>query len=88
MALTRKRPKRTTRSVARKPRVTWTTRQAIERIDTMMRELYMMRRDLTLPKPHTTTSITDQLFGALGKGTRDEYDMDLDWKRFSEWQTR
>jgi hypothetical protein len=88
MTLTRKRPKRVVRRAAHKPRVTWATRQAIERIDAMMRELYIMRRDLTSPKPKTTTSITEQLFGALGKGSRDEYDMDLDWKRFSEWQTR
>ncbi|MBI5650794.1 MAG: hypothetical protein HZC40_10195 [Chloroflexi bacterium] len=88
MTLTRKQPKRAPRRVARKPRATWTARQAIARIDAMMRELQTMRRDLNLPKPKTTASITDQLFGAAGKGTRDEYDMDLDWKRFSEWQTR
>ncbi|MBI5300522.1 MAG: hypothetical protein HY868_00180 [Chloroflexi bacterium] len=88
MTLTRKPTKRTVRRATRKPRATLTTRQAIVRIDAMMRELQVMRRELTLPKAKATTSITNELFGALGKGTMDEYDMDLDWKRFSEWHTR
>ena len=89
MTLTRKRPKSTVRRVTRKPRATITTRQAIARIDAMMRELQVMRRELTpLTELVTPPGLTRELFGAAGKGTRDEYDLNLDWVRFSEWQTR
>ncbi len=54
----------------------------------MLDELQAMRRQLTQPKPPSAPNLVDQLFGALGHGTWDEYDMDLDWKRFSEWQPR
>jgi hypothetical protein len=52
----------------------------------MIRELEIMRRQLTdLPKPTAVSGLTQELFGAAGKGSRDEYDIDLDWKRFAEW---
>jgi hypothetical protein len=55
----------------------------------MMRELEIMRRQLTeLPKVAVVSGLTQELFGAAGQGSRDEYDMDLDWKRFAEWQLR
>lgn len=86
MTLARKQTKRTTRRVTRKPkRTTLDTRQVVERIDAMMRELEMMRRQLTtMPKAEPAIGLTDQLFGALGKGTWAEYDLNLDWARFSE----
>ncbi len=90
MTLTRKPTKRTSHRATRKPkRTTLDTRQVVERIDAMMRELETMRRQLTeLPKVAVVSGLTQELFGAAGKGTRDEYDMALDWKRFAEWQLR
>ncbi len=90
MTLTRKQSKRTARRVTGKSkRTTSDTRQLVERIDAMMRELELMRRQLTeLPKVAVVSGLTQELFGAAGKGSRDEYDMNLDWKRFAEWQLR
>jgi len=90
MTLTRKPMKRTTRRTTRRQKhTTLDTRQVVERIDAMMRELEMMRRQLTvIPKVAVASGLTQELFGAAGKGTRDEYDMNLDWKRFAEWQLR
>lgn len=86
MTLTRKQSKRTTRRVTRKPkRTTLDTRQILGRIDAMIRELEIMRRQLaTLPKAEPSSGLTDKLFGALGHGTWAEYDLNLDWARFSE----
>jgi hypothetical protein len=39
--------------------------------------LEALRRQLLLPPPPAAPNLVDQLFGALGHGTRDEYDMDL-----------
>ena len=65
------------------------TRAILARIDEMLRELQALREQLALtaklPQP---IGLTRQLFGAAGHGTWDEYDMDLDWKRFSEWNFR
>ncbi len=90
MTLTRKPTKRTTRRTTRKTKLTTLDRrQIVGRIDAMMRELEMMRRQLTvIPKVAVASGLTQELFGAAGKGTRDEYDMNLDWKRFAEWQLR
>lgn len=86
MALTRKQTKRTTRRATRKPkRAVLDTRQVVGRIDAMMRELEAMRRQLTtLPKATVVSGLTRELFGAAGKGSRDEYDLNLDWQRFAE----
>jgi hypothetical protein len=65
------------------------TRQIVGRIDAMMRELETMRRQLTtVPTAAVTSGLTQELFGAAGQGTREEYDLNLDWKRFAEWQLR
>ncbi len=60
-------------------------RQVVERIDSIMRELEILRREL-IPKPAYASplELVDKLHGALGHGTWDEYDMDLDWARFSQ----
>lgn len=86
MTLTRKQTKRTARRVTRKSkRTALDTRQVVERIDAMIRELEIMRRQLTdLPKAETSSGLTDELFGALGHGTWAEYDLNLDWARFGE----
>ena len=50
-----------------------------------LRELEALRRQLTTePKAIATHNLTQELFGAAGHGTRDEYDSFLDWLRFSE----
>lgn len=90
MTLTRKQQKRSTRRTTRRSKhTTLDTRQIVGRIDAMMRELETMRRQLTTVSTVAVASgLTQELFGAAGKGTRDEYDMNLDWKRFAEWQLR
>lgn len=89
MTLARKPRKRSARRVTRSKRTALDTRQVVKRIDAMIRELEIMRRQLTeLPKVAVASGLTHELFGAAGKGSRDEYDMDLDWKRFAEWQLR
>ena len=62
-------------------------REAIARIDAIIYELEALRRQLelaTLPRTTVPTGITEELFGAAGQGTRDEYDLNLDWARFSQ----
>ncbi len=61
--------------------------QIVHRIDAIIRELLDLRGQLTVtPKPTAvpTRTLTDELFGAAGQGKRDEYDLQLDWVRFSE----
>lgn len=90
MTLTHKQTKRSTRRTTRRSKhTTLDTRQIVGRIDAMMRELEIMRRQLTtVPTVAVASGLTQELFGAAGKGTRDEYDMNLDWKMFAEWQLR
>lgn len=60
--------------------------QAIARIDAIIHQLEVLRRDLNaVPTDSPAKSRTQALFGAAGKGTRDEYDLNLDWTRFAEW---
>lgn len=60
-------------------------RQIIARIDTIIRELEALRHQLTAPsKEAPVRGLTNELFGAAGHGTHDEYDLQLDWARFSE----
>ena len=86
MALTHRQAKRTPRRTTRKPRrATLDNRQVIARIDAMIRELQAMRRELaTVPQAESKPNLVEDLFGALGHGTWDEYDLNLDWARFSE----
>lgn len=61
---------------------------AVQRIDAIIRELEELRCQLTATSKAAATleksSLTEELFGAAGHGTRDEYDLNLDWVRFSE----
>ena len=60
-------------------------RQVVSRIDTIIRELEILRCELTAPSKTTTIHhFTEELFGAAGHGTWDEYDLQLDWARFSQ----
>ena len=56
-------------------------RQIIPRIDAAIRELEALRRELTTPAP--SHNLTERLFGSLGRGAWDEYDLDLDWTRIT-----
>ena len=59
--------------------------QIVHRIDAIVRELLELRGQLTAtPRAVSTHSLTDELFGAAGQGNRDEYDIQLDWVRFSQ----
>jgi hypothetical protein len=59
--------------------------QIVHRIDAIIRELLELRGQLTAtPRAALTHSLTDELFGAAGQGDRDEYDVQLDWVRFSQ----
>ncbi len=91
MALSHKRTKRTLHRAIRKPAPgVLDTRQMLNQIDTLILELQMMRRQLTqgLPLVSSDAGLTNRLFGAAGHGTWDEYDLNLDWQRFSEWPSR
>lgn len=63
--------------------VTSDPRLVIARIDAIIRELEALRRQLVAPVTTGMPNLTEQLFGALGHGTWDEYDLQLDWARFS-----
>lgn len=61
----------------------------LDRIDAMVRELGEMRRHYAARrKGAKAAGLTEGLFGAAGRGTREEYDLNLDWLRFGPWQTR
>jgi hypothetical protein len=57
--------------------------RVVAQIDTLVRELVALRRQLVRPTEPATPSLTQQLYGSLGHGTWDEYDVNLDWVRFS-----
>jgi hypothetical protein len=53
-------------------------------LDEIVQELLAIRQMLGAPEPEPTPpGATRRLFGCLGQGTWDEYDLDLDWARFS-----
>jgi len=56
--------------------------QVIERIDAITRELEALRRQVMQSKGTVKPGLAARLFGALGRGTWDEYDPNLDWLRF------
>ena len=60
-------------------------RQIVTQIDAIVPELLALRRRLTAAAtpPVESGHLTAALYGALGHGTWDEYDTDLDWTRFS-----
>lgn len=64
------------------------TQQIVARIDAIIQELEALRRQLTLMAAPPTPNLTAPLFGALGHGTWDEYDPDLDWTQYSPWPLR
>lgn len=57
----------------------------IRRVDEMMVELASLREELRtiLPQQPLGSSLTDRLYGALGRGQQGEYDSMADWERFA-----
>jgi hypothetical protein len=55
--------------------------QMLTRIESAIRELETLRRQLIEPVV-TVGNLAEQMFGALGHGSWEEYDLNLDWARF------
>lgn len=56
----------------------------LARIDAIIRELYELRGLVTHERPLSPhLGLSYELYGALGQGTWDEYDLNLDWQRFN-----
>ena len=61
-----------------------TTPQAIiKRIDAIIDELQGLRQTILVQTRPTNGNLTEQLYGALGQGSWEEYDPQLDWQRFA-----
>lgn len=50
------------------------TQLILNRLDTIMRELESLRHQIITSSP-PPANLTDQLFGSLGKGTWEEYEL-------------
>ena len=55
----------------------------LERIDTIARELEELRKAVWLQAQLPDRNLANRLYGALGQGSWDEYDLELDWQRFT-----
>lgn len=55
----------------------------LRRIDAIIHELQELRQIVLVREHGADGGLAAQLYGALGQGTWDEYDADLDWQRFS-----
>lgn len=54
----------------------------LERIDAILRELLELRQTVASHGRAARGNAAAQLFAALGHGTWQEYDLDVDWQRF------
>ena len=54
----------------------------LERIDAILRELLELRQAVVAQGHAAGGNMATELFGALGHGTWEEYDLDVDWRRF------
>ncbi len=55
----------------------------LQRIETIMRELAELRQMVLLIQSEPAAgNLAQQLYGALGHGSWEEYDAQLDWQRF------
>ena len=96
MTVVTRKPNKSLRRVTRKPTApsrkrrveVLNSQQMYRRIDELIRELQGLLRQITPFAPAVPPNVVDQLFGALGHGTWEEYDLALDWKRFGEWNLR
>ena len=56
----------------------------LERLDAIIDELQVLRQTVqAMQSRPAEINLTQQLYGAFGQGTWDEYEIDLDWQRFS-----
>ena len=55
----------------------------LQRIDAIMHELEELRKEILhfQVKP-PTGNLAQKLYGVLGRGNWDEYDLDLDWQKY------
>jgi len=60
-----------------------TAETLLERIDVIARELEELRRVVLAQVQPPDKNLADQLYGALGQGSWGEYELNLDWQRFS-----
>ena len=54
----------------------------LKKIDSILYELQELRRSILEQMQHSDGNLAEELYGALGQGTWDEYDCDLRWQRF------
>ena len=55
----------------------------LERIDVIAHELEELRQAVWVQVQAPDRNLAQRLYGALGQGSWDEYDPNLDWQRFS-----
>ncbi|HEX8682521.1 MAG TPA: hypothetical protein VF707_09430 [Ardenticatenaceae bacterium] len=61
------------------------TEAIVQRIDAILQELAELRRMVIQSQAYPQgKNLAERLYGSAGQGTWDEYDPDLDWKRFSQ----
>jgi hypothetical protein len=63
--------------------MTTTAETIVKRIDAIVYELQELRRTILEETQPSDKNLVEQLYGVLGKGTWDEYDHHIDWKRFA-----
>lgn len=56
---------------------------AIKQIDAIICELQGLRQAILVQIRPSNGNLTEQLYGALGQGSWQEYDPHLDWQRFA-----
>lgn len=55
----------------------------LKRIDAIIQKLQELRQVVLVQERSSEGNLAEQLYGALGQGTREEYDAELDWQRFA-----
>ena len=60
-----------------------TAQMILEKIDTIAQELQELRKAIQSQIRPPEQNLAEHLFGALGQGSWDEYDLDVDWHRFA-----
>jgi len=69
--------------VRKRGRLDTTPEAVIKQIDAIIRELQGLRQIILVQTRPPNGNLTEQLYGALGQGSWDEYDLHLDWQRFA-----
>lgn len=55
----------------------------VKRIDAIIHQLQELRRTILVQTRPPDGNLVERLYGALGQGSWDEYDLHLDWQRFA-----